>query len=103
MEKMLMCYTTFSTEQEAKSFARKAVEHQVAACANIFPQGYSIYSWEGGIEENGEWYVLLKTALFKKDELHDFIIQHHPYDTPAMIVWSADTTQPFAAYLAQAP
>lgn len=48
-QKVLLCYTTVKSVQEAKDLARKAIEDQVAGCVNILPEILSVYRWEGGL------------------------------------------------------
>ena len=89
----------------ARHLARTALEARLIACANLLPKVESHYWWQGKIESAGETMLVLKTKFTHLAKLERLILQHHPYDTPEMIVlplasgtprylkWLADTLQ----------
>ena len=54
MSKLLILITTESSEKLAKNLAKLLVKKKLAACVSIKPI-YSIYEWEGDIEESKEF------------------------------------------------
>ena len=58
---LLFVYVTHPNLKEAKELAKKCLEEKLIACANIFPQGVSLYRWQGKVCEDQEWVLILKT------------------------------------------
>ena len=59
----------------------------------------SVYRWEGNLESTEEWRVQLKTSVGKKDDLITEILSRHPYDTPQLVSWIADSTSDYASWV----
>ena len=77
--------TTAGSQEEARKIASHLVEHQLAACVNIIPQIQSIYRWQGKVEENREWLLLIKTTEGNFAAVRDAIEELHSYDLPESI------------------
>jgi periplasmic divalent cation tolerance protein len=77
--------STAGSEDEARKIARHLVEHQLAACVNIAPQVESIYRWQGRVESNREWLLLIKTTAEKFPEVRDAVCKLHSYELPECI------------------
>jgi len=75
-----------------------AIEKRFAACANIFPV-YSIYPWEGVMQNENEFVLILKTMPFLKDRLMDFISQLHTYEVPCILNWNADVNEKYGNWI----
>ena len=85
MEGPILLYVTCGNNDEAKTIARTLVNEQLIACANILGEITSVYRWEGGVAEDNEVAVLLKTR-------RDFVARGtergkelHSYDLPCVI------------------
>jgi len=83
-DSVLIVLTTLATKTEAQTLARLLVEQRLAACAQINAIE-SIYRWEGAVQQDSEWRLLLKTAPDRYAALEAAILQHHPYDLPAIV------------------
>ena len=94
MSSICLLITTFPSDEEAKSFARLAVENGLAACIQIQAPCTSIYQWEGKIEEAQEYPVHIKTASTKKEALQKFIREHHSYEVPEIVCIDLDDVDP---------
>lgn len=92
-------YTTFSSLDEAKAVAEQAVSAGRAACVNIFPEISSIYKWNDKVESAQEYAALFKTTADLSDNLEEWIQAKHSYETPAILIFSADTTVKFLEYV----
>lgn len=75
--------TTVSLE-EARAIARCLLEQKLAACVNLFPVN-SMYLWEGKLEQEDEYQLLIKTDLAKFTELARQITKLHSYEVPEII------------------
>jgi periplasmic divalent cation tolerance protein len=77
--------TTAGSSEEAHKIARHLVEHQLAACVNIIPRMESVYRWQGKVESNAEWLLLIKTTAEKFPNVRDAIRELHSYDLPECV------------------
>jgi periplasmic divalent cation tolerance protein len=93
MSPICLLITTFPSDEEAKSFARLAVENGLAACIQIQAPCTSIYQWEGKIEEAQEYPVHIKTTQPKRDALKKFILEQHAYQVPEIICIDLDDVE----------
>ena len=89
-DKMIVIYTTFSSEEDARRIGRLIIEERVAACVNIFGGMRSIYHWQGQVEESDETAMIVKTRKSLKAEALELISANHPYSVPALIVLEPD-------------
>lgn len=81
----LVVFCTCPSYEIACDIAKKVVDTQLAACANIIPGLTSIYTWEGKTETSSEVLLLLKTTESVYPRLEQSLIQLHPYDCPEVI------------------
>ncbi len=82
--------TTVPDSVSGQRLARSLVEKRLAACVQILPQMTSVYFWEGKVEEEGEYLLLIKTLAEKQNEIEAFISSEHSYDTPEIVTFEAD-------------
>ena len=93
-------YATFGGEEEARRIGRIAVEERLAACVNILGPCFSIYRWQGRIEEEGEIATIFKTAASRAEALIARIAELHSYDAPAAVAWPvALAAHPYRAWV----
>ncbi|MDP6986138.1 MAG: divalent-cation tolerance protein CutA [Candidatus Thalassarchaeaceae archaeon] len=79
-------------------WAFELVESGLAACVqrNLVT---SVYKWEDQIEESQEWRVQMKTSKSKVQELNCMVSKNHPYDTPQIIAWKADSSTDYTSWV----
>lgn len=75
---------TAGSEAEADRLARHLVETRLAACVNVYPVR-STYRWQGEVQTEPEWQLVIKTDLSQFDRLSEAIAQHHSYEVPEII------------------
>lgn len=75
---------TVASLAEGKAIATKLIEASLAACVNLFPLD-SIYLWQGKINQDQEYQLIIKTDLSKFDELAATIKTLHSYEVPEII------------------
>lgn len=87
------CPDTVSAER----IARTLVEERLAACVTRLPGAYSVYRWQGELEQAQEIQLLIKT----RGELLPAVLSRlqalHPYDLPEAVAIRASDGLP--AYL----
>ena len=95
--------STAGSEDEARKIARHLVGKQLAACVNLVPQIESVYWWQGKVETNREWLLLIKTTAHRFPAVRDAIRELHSYDVPECIAISIeDGSSDYLNWLADA-
>ncbi|OIK29436.1 divalent-cation tolerance protein CutA [Streptomyces malaysiense] len=108
MAEIVIAQTTVDDEEHAKTLARGAVEHRLAACAHIDPPVTAVYRWQGAIEAAREWRISYKTTTDRLPELASWVAERHGYEVPEWITlpvggsgaylgWVAEETSPHPA------
>jgi periplasmic divalent cation tolerance protein len=75
---------TAAVREEAVAIAQTLVESRLAACVSFFP-AHSIYAWNGKVENNDEWQLVIKMDLATFDVLEAKIREIHSYEVPEII------------------
>jgi periplasmic divalent cation tolerance protein len=87
---MLVVITTVPKKEEGEKLARKLVEARLAACVQVLPEMKSFYFWQGAIQEDAEYLVLIKTLPEKYETLEKFIKENHSYTVPEIVAVSSE-------------
>ncbi|MEO0347626.1 MAG: divalent-cation tolerance protein CutA [Pseudomonadota bacterium] len=82
--RFLAVLTTINDEIRARALAMALVEQRLVACAQI-SRIESVYRWEGEVQQEPEYRLLLKTTAARYPELEHAISTLHPYETPAIV------------------
>lgn len=89
--KMIMIYTACATADECKTIARALLDKQMVACVNILAPITAMYPWKGKLEEATETPMIIKTFASHQEEAVHIIKKMHPYETPGIVCWDADS------------
>ena len=81
---VLVMITTESNKKNALRVAKLLIQNKLAACVSI-KQIFSIYEWDGNIEETKEFEITIKSKPEFKDYLVDFLNEISTYDVPQII------------------
>lgn len=76
--------TTAASRTEAEAIARALVTKRLAACVSLLPI-HSVYTWQGNLEQQDEWQLVIKTDLTLFPALETKIRELHSYDLPEII------------------
>jgi periplasmic divalent cation tolerance protein len=99
--KTVIVLTTVGSGFDARSLAEQLVEERLAACVNVIPQLYSVYRWQGRVEQDEEQLLLIKTAADRLDALQEKLLRVHPYETPEFVVLPIEELRgPYAQWFA---
>ena len=99
--KYVVVLTTVGSGFDARTLAEQLVEERLAACVNIIPQLYSVYRWQGRVEQDEEQLLLIKTAADRLDALQEKLLRAHPYETPEFVVLPIEELRgPYAQWFA---
>ncbi|EPX2177055.1 TPA: divalent cation tolerance protein CutA [Serratia marcescens] len=81
---VILC--TAPDEASAQELAARVLGDKLAACATLLPGATSLYYWEGKLEQEYEVQMLFKSDRRHQQALLDTLKQHHPYQTPELLV-----------------
>lgn len=80
-----VAFVTVPDDKIAKKLAKGLVEQKLAACVNIIPNVQSVYVWEGKLNEDAEYLMLIKTRTSRLEELSKWVRDNHPYSVAEVI------------------
>lgn len=75
---------TAGSVEQAEAIAQSLIAQKLAACVNLFPVD-SLYLWQGAVNRDREYQLIIKTDLAKFDELAKQIKTLHSYEVPEII------------------
>ncbi len=94
MSDVRLAMTTVGSSEAAEKIAQALVTERLAACVNILPGLQSVYIWQGRLEQQQEWLLLIKTVAGKSRALELRLLELHPYELPEFLLWSPDSGSP---------
>jgi periplasmic divalent cation tolerance protein len=84
LKKKGVVFVTTASRDEAQSIAQALIEARLAACVTIFPV-HSFYRWDGKVNSEDEWQLMIKTELDYFPQLSEKIKELHSYSVPEII------------------
>jgi len=85
MTEHILVMVTCSNRQEANEIAEAAVTDHLAACVSVAGRFRSFFHWEGELQKETEWLLLIKTVRHRFKELARRIAELHSYEVPEII------------------
>lgn len=88
MDELILVYTTWESEKQAKKAGEHLLKKRICACINIYPEMHPIFWWppkQNLIDESKEVVMIIKTLKNKYEELEKEIYKIHPYEVPCII------------------
>jgi len=80
----IVILVTASSRQEAEILAQALVADNLAACVS-FTQIHSVYKWQGKVNSDDEWQLVIKTHRDKFSQLETKVKEIHSYEVPEII------------------
>jgi periplasmic divalent cation tolerance protein len=80
-----LVYITAGTAEEARRIGAALVEERLAACANVIDGMRAIYRWEGGVQNDEEAVLIVKTRADLLDALTERVKALHSYEIPCVV------------------
>lgn len=84
---ILVCYADMA---EARRITQMLLEQRLVACANIMPQGESLYWWEGAIQSSAESYAFYKAPADGFAAIEKAIKAQHSYQVPCIVAYAIE-------------
>ena len=95
---VLVIITTESSKTNASRLAKLLVQNKLAACVSI-KEIFSVYPWDGDIEETKEFEITIKSKPEFKNNLIDVIHKFSKYDVPQIIYKTYHTEMKYYEWL----
>ncbi|WP_019854233.1 divalent-cation tolerance protein CutA [Actinopolyspora mortivallis] len=84
MAEHLQVVTTTDSADTAAELARGVVHGHHGACVQV-AEVRSFFRWEGGVQDEREWQLQIKTSRSRLDGLIEHLRKHHNYEVPEII------------------
>ncbi len=81
----IVVYVTTPDFDVSKKIADTVVKEKLGACVNITSKINSTYYWQGNIENDDEYLLIIKTREDRFNQLEKRIKELHPYTVPEII------------------
>lgn len=85
MTDKIVVLSACASSDEARKLARHLVETRVAACVNVIPGVYSVFRWEGKVDEAEEWLLVIKSTRERLAALKLELRKMHSYSVPEVV------------------
>jgi periplasmic divalent cation tolerance protein len=96
---LTLIYCPYPSLEAAREAAMGLLEARLVACCNLLPACESIYWWEGKLAANPETVMIAKTTPDLAAAARTWIETSHPYETPAILSFSADANADFVSWV----
>jgi periplasmic divalent cation tolerance protein len=93
----LLVMTNLPDRAAAEKLAEALIDGRLAACVNILSPCRSVYRWQGEVQHDEEFPLLVKTTRERYAALEQAIRAAHPYELPEIIAVPVERGLP--AYL----
>ena len=80
-----LIYTSTDSKSNADLLVESLLESGLIACANIYSNVNSIYKWQGNLEKNDEFVIIMKTKNDNYTEIEKLILEKHSYACPTIL------------------
>jgi periplasmic divalent cation tolerance protein len=94
MSGIAIVMSTAGSKSEATRIGRELVERRLAACVNVLPNVVSIYRWEGSVQTDSEWLLLVKTRANRFNDVRSAIVELHSYELPEIVMIEPSRVDP---------
>jgi len=98
MSHMIMIFTSIDQVEQAQWMTQQLLEKRLASCIQQ-TTGTSSYRWQGKLECSQEYYLHIKTIPALKKQLIAWLEQHHPYETPEIIILEGECSKAYGEWL----
>ena len=80
-----LIYITTGSKDEAKRIGKALINTRLAACVNIIENMYSMYMWDGKLQDDNETILIAKTTQERVPDLIEKVNSLHSYDCPCIV------------------
>ena len=98
MNQILLLVTTEKNKKAAKKIAKLLLKQKLASCVSL-KDIFSIYEWEGKIEEVKEAQLTIKSKPELKNALIAFLQKSSPYEVPQIVYKKFNSEKKYANWV----
>ena len=98
MNQILLLVTTEKNKKEAKKIAKLLLKQKLASCVSL-KDIFSIYEWEGKIEEVKEAQLTIKSKPELKNALIAFLQKSSSYEVPQIVYKKFNSEKKYANWV----
>ena len=100
MTKLCTVMSTAPDKDIARKIAEALVNKKLAACVNIIDGIESVYRWQGDVQNDKEYLMIIKTTERHIDRAYNTMLELHPYDVPEWLVQGIDAgSEPYLDWI----
>jgi periplasmic divalent cation tolerance protein len=97
---MIIILSTAPDAAIAGQIGSTLVQEKLVACVNIIPEVRSVYFWQGEINDDREFLLLLKTRADLFEQVRARLVSMHPYKCPEIVQLRVEAGhEPYLAWL----
>ncbi|OGR68762.1 MAG: hypothetical protein A2081_05080 [Elusimicrobia bacterium GWC2_61_19] len=85
-----LCFVTVGDKKTAEKISSGLLEGKLAACVSAVPGLESAYWWKDRIEKASEILLIIKTRRALREDILQFVKEHHPYAVPETVFTEMD-------------
>ncbi|MGH8248037.1 MAG: divalent-cation tolerance protein CutA [Gammaproteobacteria bacterium] len=85
MTDKVVVYVTSRDAEESEKISRSLVEKRLAACVNVISPVRSFYRWEGKVQDDPEYLMVIKTSRALFPAVRVEVERLHSYHVPEVI------------------
>lgn len=85
MKNPIVVLSTVPSKKMGLEIAATLVKEKCAACVQVIPGLTSIYFWEGKIQQDKEYWVIIKTQKVLFAKVEKIIKKYHSYTVPQVV------------------
>ena len=95
---LILC--TVPDKTVATKISHALISGRLAACVNVLGPVTSVYEWDGSIQEDTEYQLVIKTTPANCDEAYECVKALHPYDVPEwLMIDNVSGSEPYTRWL----
>ena len=100
MTKLCTVLSTAPDKDIARKIAEALVNKKLAACVNLIDGVESIYRWQGKVQNDKEYLMIIKTTERLVEQAYNVMLKLHPYDVPEWLVQGIDAgSEPYLDWI----
>lgn len=85
-DQAVLIYTTWPDAGMAEAAGAELVSGRIAACVNVLAPATAIYEWNGDVQRDTEYPMIIKTMPRHVAAVTTVVKAHHSYEVPAIVV-----------------
>jgi periplasmic divalent cation tolerance protein len=99
-DKLLIAFCSVPDDQVADRLIVGILDSRLAACVTRLSNAQSHYWWKEQKESTSEVLLVLKTTQDRVDALKQYVLIHHPYQTPELLfVTVSDALESYSSWV----